>query len=434
MVPYSQLHIFTQFNQRGTSAKMSSKKRSGKEQAAHSGGISHASSLNKRQKMTKPSVVGEEEDALTSILPLRLAVLGGYLPLKDTGRFLLRVGKDTTASIFDDRVSVAAAVGETVEAKDAVPNDGSEATDAKANTVSLRRGMARNEAWKFLCEQKWRNPSTLEHLVCVLGPSAGEGDVTTVWERLFRKFLPSPPKPAVRASVEDYSFVFTLKKCDMSERDFAIPLTTFVLKGDEAVKFLRTGKSGWLELDSPVLLDNFDRDGANVFNNMMESQSQHMISTLHALRKSDGKSCELNYQFDIDWITEEEEGHEKGEGQKFQFDDGNAINVSDLETIIRRPTMADGRGVSIERQLRITCTASEEEEEDESEEESEEGAGSTEFMFHISHIHFTTMLLDVDGLDAEGGDFGYEFNDPSNELATGVTVADFISRLHVEWK
>ena len=44
------------------------------------------------------------------------------------------------------------------------------------------------------------------------------------------------------------------------------------------------------------------------------------------------------------------------------------------------------------------------------------------------------MLLDVDGLDAEGGDFGYEFNDPSNELATGVTVADFISRLHVEWK
>ena len=55
----------------------SSKKRSDEEQAAHSGGISHASSLNKRQKMTKSSVVGEEEDALTSILPLRLAVLGG---------------------------------------------------------------------------------------------------------------------------------------------------------------------------------------------------------------------------------------------------------------------------------------------------------------------------------------------------------------------
>ena len=42
-------------------------------------------------------------------------------------------------------------------------------------------------------------------------------------------------------------------------------------------------------------------------------------------------------------------------------------------------------------------------------------------------IFLRRSLLHVDG-------GGYEFNDPSNELATGVTVADFISRLDVEWE
>ena len=236
---------------------MKSNRRSDEDQADHSSGgtgISHASSSlhNKRQKMTKSDGVGEDDDdVLTSILPLRLAVLGGYLPLKDTGRFLLRVGKDTTASIFEERASLGDGEG--------VPIGGSEATDTtEASTISLRQGRARNEAWKYLCEQKWRNPSTLEHLVSVLGGTSGEMGVTTGWERLFRKFLPSP---AVRASVEDYTFVFTLKKCDERERDVAIPLTTFVLKGAEAVKFLKTGGSGWLKLDSPVLLGYFERVG-----------------------------------------------------------------------------------------------------------------------------------------------------------------------------
>jgi len=159
-------------------------------------GISHASSHNKRQKMTKSVVlVGEEEDVLTSILPLRLAVLGGYLPLKDTGRFLLRVNKDMTASIFEERMSLgdaaSAAVGGTGDAKNAtcdgegVPNDGSEAADTEANAISLRQGMARNEAWKFLCEQKWGNTNTLEQLVSLIGgQSACELGATTVWETL----------------------------------------------------------------------------------------------------------------------------------------------------------------------------------------------------------------------------------------------------------
>ena len=355
-------------------------------------------------------LVGEEEDVLTnSTLPLRLAVLGGYLPLRDTGRFLLRVGKDTTAAIFEERVSLGDGEG-------AVPNDGSEATDTEANTISLRQEKARNETWKFLCEQKWKTPSTLEHLVSVLygssdgsgRPSAGEIDVTTrVWEKLFRKFLPSPPKPTVSASVEDYSFVFTLKKCDESERDFTVPLITFVLKGDDAVKFLRTGQSGWLELDSPFLLGNFERDA---FQNMLENQSQNMISTLHVLRKSDGKSTELVCQQGLDipnisyYRGVEEDKIEIGFGDDFV----NTFN--DLETIITNQS-ANGVGILIERNLRITA--------------SKKCSGSTEYMCEISHIGFDTWLFMADG--------GYAFDDPSIELATGVTVADFLSRFD-DWE
>ena len=389
-----------------TSTEMSSKMSSVEDQATCSGGtrISHAPSHNKRQKMTKSDVlVGEkEEDVLTSILPLRLAVLGGYLPLKDTGRFLLRVGKGTTASIFEERVT--AAVGGTGEAAgDAtvVPDDGTEAIDAETNATLLRQGMSRNEAWKFLCEQKWRNASTLEHLVFVLGD--GEIGVMTVWERLFRKFLPSPPKPPVRESVEDYSFVFVLKKCNETERDLATPLTTFVLKGDEAIKFLKTGESEWLKLDSPMLLGNFEVDS---FEEQWANQSQNMISTLHALRKSDGKSCEIDYQTDLEHFYDDPN----------RIDicfSGNVISVSDLETITRSRSMIDERGMTIDQNLRITY--------------SKKCAGSSEYTFAITHIHFLALLFDADGDSSE-------FTNRSNELATGVTVADFISRFDVEWK
>ena len=378
---------------------MNSKRSAEEEAARSSGGI-----LNKRQKMTKASrksdvMVGEEEeDVLTSIVPLRLAVLGGYLPLKDTGRFLLRVGKDMTASIFEERLplgdAASAVVGGTSGAKDAtVPRDRSEAIDTEANTISLRQGMARNEAWKFLCEQKWGNPSTLEHLVSIVGA----GETTPVWEQLFRKFLPSPPKPPVRASVEDYSFVFALKKCDESERDLFIPLTTFVLKGDDAVKFLKTGESGWLELDSPVMLPRRLLQGQN--------WSHPMISTLHALRKSDGKSCELNFRADLDIYSFAKDKI------YYNFSSGDVIGFSDLETIMTSSNMADDRGMSIDRRLRLTA--------------SKESSGSTEWK--ITHIAITATLFDADGS-------GDEFSDPSNELASGVTVADFISRLDVEWK
>ena len=37
-------------------------------------------------------------------LPLRLTTLGGYLPLKDAGRFLLSVSKAMTAYVVEERV------------------------------------------------------------------------------------------------------------------------------------------------------------------------------------------------------------------------------------------------------------------------------------------------------------------------------------------
>lgn len=141
--------------------------------------------------------------------------------------------------------------------------------------------------------------------------------------------------------------------------------------------------------------------------NLEQKWSQHMISTLHALRKSGGKSCELNYQTDMDYVHDEEDKI------YYNFSSGNVIDFSDLETIITSSNMADDRGVSVDRNLRVSA--------------SQKVAGSTKYIFQITQIYFSATLFVADG-------GGYEFNDPSNELATGVTVADFISRLDVEWE
>ena len=401
-----------------TSTKMNSKRRSMDDQPARGGGISHASSLSKRQKVTKAlrksDVAGEEEDdALASILPLRLTTLGGYLPLKDAGRFLFRVSKDMTASIFEERVSldgtIAAAEDGPGDANDAatvggrgVTSGGSEAADTEANTTSLRQTTAKDEVWKYLCEQKWRNPSTLDHLVSVLGGTGDGNETTTDWEKLFRKFLRTPSKPVDRASVEDYSFIFSLKKCDESESDTTIPLATYVLKGDDAVKFLKTGESGWLKLDSPVLLGKFACNEA--FHFYSDLQLENMMSTLHCLRKSDGKSCELNYQHDLDIIDDDENTVD------VNFTSGIVVNVGDLETIILSQNMVDDLGMCIDRDLRITV--------------SKQWDNVSEYK--ITHINFSTTLFIESA--------GYDFNDPSNKLPTDVTVADFLSRLNTEWK
>ena len=410
-----------------TSTKINSKRRSGGDHSAHGGGISHASSLSKRQKVTKDSLlkgsVVEEVDALSSILPLRLAALGGYLPLKDAGRFLLRVSKDMTASIFEERVSldgtVAAAAaddGGPGDANDAtagrkgVTNDDSQAPDAEKDTVSLRQAVARNEAWKYLCEQKWRNPSTLDHLVSVIGRSDSDDDeMATDWERLFRKFLRTPRKPAVKASVEDYSFVFSLMKGRESGSDSTAPLSTHVLNGDRASEFLRTGEeTGWLQLSSPVFLGNF----ANVeeFREMWSEEAWEMVSTMHALRHSDGKSCELNYQHGFSNFFDD--ASSLGNVIRVSYDGGGVITVGDLERIIaiRDPRVEDDTGFCINQDLQITAF--------------KKCDGSSDYQ--ITHINFNVTLFI--------GGSGYNFSERLHEMKPGVTVADFLARLDVDWK
>ena len=413
-----------------TTSKMNSKKRSGVVHSAHGGGISHASSLSKRQKVTKDSllkgsVVEEEVDALSSILPLRLAALGGYLPLKDAGRFLLRVSKDMTASIFEERISsddtVAAAAaddGGPGHANDAtaggkgVTNDDSQAPDAEKDTVSLRRAVARNEAWKYLCEQKWRNPSTLDHLVSVLGgahnPIAIE--MATDWERLFRKFLRTPRKPAVKASVDDYSFVFSLMKKSQetivilpSDTSTAIPLSTLVLKGDDAAKFLQTGETDFLALDSPVTLGNY-ATRSSFLSDKWGGWRHGFMSTMHVFRKSDGKSCEINWGDDLEVCDVDTEGIE------LQFATGGLQSVGNLEEIIDTERINCNLGFSVGQNFRITWL--------------ERDDGSLDCQ--ISHVSFSVSLF----TKGEGESYSEYYQDIQN----GVTIADFLDRLDVEWK
>ena len=88
-----------------TNAQMNGKRRSEEKHSAPNDGSGRVASSGKRLKMTKDShnkdeAEPDDDDVLASILPLRLTTLGGYLPLKDTGRFLLRVSKDMTGFYF----------------------------------------------------------------------------------------------------------------------------------------------------------------------------------------------------------------------------------------------------------------------------------------------------------------------------------------------
>lgn len=386
------------------------------DQPARGGGISHASSLSKRQKVTKAlrksDVAGEEEDdALASILPLRLTTLGGYLPLKDAGRFLFRVSKDMTASIFEERVSldgtIAAAEDGPGDANDAatvggrgVTSGGSEAADTEANTTSLRQTTAKDEVWKYLCEQKWRNPSTLDHLVSVLGGTGDGNETTTDWEKLFRKFLRTPSKPVDRASVEDYSFIFSLMKSQERSSDTAVPLSTLVIKGDDAANFLQTGETGFLLLDSPVTLGNYANRSSFLGEEWRGGWSGGIMSTMHVLRKSDGKSCELNYEFGLE-VTDDTESVE------LQFSGGGLKSLGNLEEIIDVEHIECDLGFSVGQSFRVA--------------ERERDDGSSDFQ--ISHVSIDVSLF-IRGT----GECYSEYS------RNGATVADFLERLNVEWK
>ena len=252
-------------------------KRPGEEQHSSHGRPAWPS---KRQKMTKGSHKKDEADVEPEdgILPLRLTTHSGFLPLKDAGRFLLMVSKGMTASIYEEGVSLdAEALGGALGGNggDGTANDGEE------RLLRLRQSKVRNEVWKTLCEIKWRKPKVLKHLASTLG---GDGDEVD-WERLCRKFLPQPAQQEVRASVDDYSFILSLFDCAEEEKDTATPLSTYVLEGEKAANFLKTGQTSFLKLDEPVKIGVFDNA-----NEPMEG----ILSTLHAIRKSDGKSCELN--------------------------------------------------------------------------------------------------------------------------------------------
>ena len=179
-----------------------SSKRSTKQEQDTTLGVCKKSPAKRRKTLAKASPkkqdeAEQEDDVLTSIMPLRLTALGGYLPLKDAGRFLLRVSKDMTASIFEDRISLG---GDRVVAVEA---DGSGAAIEEA--LRRRRAQVSKEVWKCLCEQRWRNPNVLDHIVGTIAKGNKDEDETAmIWEDLLRKFLPSPEKPPARASVEDY--------------------------------------------------------------------------------------------------------------------------------------------------------------------------------------------------------------------------------------
>lgn len=337
--------------------------------------------------LNKKDEAEPEEDVLTSILPLRLTAHSGYLPLKDAGRFLLRVGKDMTASIFEDRVSGVEAVGG--NGGDGAADDGEDEA-----VLRLRRRKIRNEVWKTLCEIKWRNPKVLKHIASTLGGSLSEVD----WESLCRKFLPQPAKPVVRASVDGYSFILSLFNCPREDKDVATPLSTTILKDEEAESFLKSGETDFLKLDDPVKIGNYaseERAQQALANEPMNS----IFSTLHAIRKSDGKSYELNTQggFHLDGSQADQD--------IYDCTWSTLVNIGKLHMLLDAEDFEARMDLSMDRSFLAVAK--------------DDGNGRVDY--YITQVGFSANLW--------GNDNSLSFGD----LNEGVTYADFLELLD-GWK
>ena len=396
-----------------TNTQMNGKRPGEEDYSAPDDGSGRVASPGKRQKMTKASrkcdVAEGKEDVLTSILPLRLTTHSGYLPLKDAGRLLLRVSKDMTTSIFEDRVSADALEAASGNGENgAADDDGPNGDETEERLQRLRQRKVRNEVWKTLCELKWRGPKVLEHMASTLG---GGGDEVN-WEGLFRKFQRTPPKPVARASVVDYSFIFSLVNCTVaSEVESTTPLATYVLKGKDAANFLECGEcdcrdsgfdygdTGFLKLDSPVLLENFPQSNG-------ETWWEHRASmrfTIHVLRKSDGKMGELNYGEDMSIADG------LGNGFLLCFDQ-NIWHTGNLEQIMDTEQMGCYLGFQMDPVLRVLEVRRED--------------GSFDHL--ITHISFSVSLK-INQEDSQ------RFSD-FEHMKRGASVADCIERLNIEWK
>ena len=395
-----------------TNAQMNGKRPVEEEYSAPDDGSACAASSGKRQKIIikgshNKDEAEPEDDVLTSILPLRLTALGGYLPLRDAGRFLLRVSKDMTASIFEDRVSA-----DTLEAVrgsgESGTQDGDGTNDAEeAQALRLRQRKVRNQVWKTLCEIKWRKPKVLEHLASTLG---GDGDEVD-WERLCRKFLPQPAKPVLRASVEDYSFILSLFNCPEGDEDVAAPLSTYVLEGEKAANFLKTGRADTLKLDEPVKIGNY-ASKSDIFapgNDPMAG----IFSTFDAIRRSDRKVCKLNLQSDLEMFDPPAPKAENGE-YEYYHSGTDTVNIGLLRTLL---IDAEIIGDSIELQIDRNLLAK----------AADAGDGTVDY--YITHVGFSAELLinDQDNFVA--------FSDYIANLREGVTLADFLQLIdHADWK
>ena len=348
-------------------------------------------------------------------LPLRLTTLGGYLPLKDTGRFLLSVSKAMTAYVVEERVSL--------DKNGGAGADDESVTDLKAEALRRRRAKIREQVWRCLCEQKWRNRNALEHLVSTLGRSRSDTAMDG-WERLFRKFLPSQPKPPIRASVEDYSFILSLFDKEEWEIESIASLTSFVIKGHKAATFLRTGETGWLQLDEPMLLPGKFACKDELLRAIEKKEDDPVVgmqSTMHAIRQSDGKSCELNLsQFNrCDDYSDDNKGwsasidHRKDDlGNTYHEDQNERVRelgkLNDIVDTNNNSGLVVYVDVTFDRQLRTTIS---------------EGDDGT-VQHAITHVSFTATIC------TEGNNWLF----PGGGIKEGATLADFLEQLNVEWK
>lgn len=270
----------------------------------------------------------------------------------------------------------------------------------EARVLHLRQRKVRNQVWKTLCELKWRTPKVLEHMASTLG---GGGNHVN-WEALCRKFVARPYNRRVRASVKDYSFVFPLYDCDELDCRFTVPLTTYVLEGNDAVKFLKSGESGLLKLDEPVKLGNFAcRDDIFAEGN---DPVAGITSDAFVIKRSTGKTCELNHASEL-----KQEGIQNGM-IRYKFSSSYTRNIGGLTQIVTFRDDSPFEDLScyfaLDRSIFATIT--------------DNADGSVDF--HITHLEIQAVVL------TPYTDFAFSDCD---HFQKGVTIADILSILGEDW-
>ena len=155
-----------------------------------------------------------------------------------------------------------------------------------------------------------------------------------------------------------------------------------------------------MKLDEPVKIGNYaSKKSAVEHCGLADGPLAGIFSTLHAIRKSDGKSCELDTQGNL-YIFDEQE--DRG---IYGFSWSEILEIGKLHMLVRPDELEVATDLSIQRNLQAVA----------------KDAGNGRVDYCITHVQFSAEVV------------CNEHQVFTDSMKEGVTYADFLELLN-EWK